>query len=151
MKTRWLLCAALVGAVAMGTLRAARAVEESPAPQPDATLRISAKALAAGAGFSWGSGLLNYKGKEYPVKLDGLTVGTVGITSIDAVGEVYDLKDVADISGTYMAAVAGSTIGGGGGKLVMKNQNGVVVHLQAVTLGVSLTMGVSGVKLALAK
>ena len=151
MNTRWLLRAALIGAVALGTFGAARAGEESPAPLPDATLRISAKQLAAGAGFSWGGGTLNYKGNEYAVKIDGFTVGTVGVTSIDAAGAVYDLKKLEDFPGTYFAAVAGSTIGGGGGKLVMKNQNGVVMHVQATTVGVGLTIGVSGLKVALAK
>ena len=150
MNIRWLACAALVGAVAMGALRAARAAEEAPAPIPSATLRISAKQLAAGAGFSWGGGVLNYDGKEYRVSVDGLTVGTVGVTSIDATGEVYDLKKLEDFPGTYFAAVAGSTIGGGGAKLVMKNQNGVVMHVQATTIGVGLTIGVSGLKVTLA-
>ena len=47
--------------------------------------------------------------------------------------------------------VAGATAGGGGSALVMRNQNGVEVHLVATTQGVSLTAGMSGVKLALKK
>ena len=147
-----LLRSALVGAiVVLVSLGAARADEEKPAPTPDATLRVSAKQLSAGAGFSWGGGVLRYKGQEYPIKVDGLTVGTIGLTQIDAAGEVFDLHKLEDFDGTYFGAGAGSTIGGGAGKLVMKNQNGVVLHVQATTLGVGLTVGVSGVKLALAK
>ena len=151
---KFLLRSALVGAVLVtlsGWLGAAGAEEEKPAPIPDATLRISAKQLAVGAGFSWGGGVLCYQGQEYPIKVDGLTVGTVGLTEIEANGQVFDLHKLEDFDGTYFAAVAGSTIGGGGGKLVMKNQSGVVVHVQATTIGVGLTIGVSGVKLALAK
>ena len=146
-----LLRSALVGAVlALSvSLGGAGAEEEKPAPIPDATLRISAKQLSAGAGFSWGGGVLRYKGQEYPIKVDGLTVGTVGLTEIEASGEVFDLHKLEDFAGTYFGAVAGSTIGGGAGKLVMKNQSGVVVHVQATTLGVGLTVGLSGVKLAL--
>jgi hypothetical protein len=150
LNTRWLACAALSCAVAIGALRAARAAEDPPAPVPSATLRVSAKQVAAGAGFSWGGGVLSYDGKEYNVTVDGLTVGTVGVTSIDATGEVYELKKLEDFPGTYFAAVAGSTIGGGGAKLVMRNQNGVVMHVQATTIGVGLTIGVSGLKVALA-
>lgn len=144
---------ALVAAmlVSFGSLDAARAGEETSPPAPDATLRISAKQLAAGAGFSWGGGVLSFDGRDFPVTLDGLTVGSVGITSIDATGEVFGLHKLEDFPGTYFAAAAGSTIGGGAGKLVMKNQNGVVLHVQATTIGVGLTIGVSGVKLALAK
>lgn len=47
--------------------------------------------------------------------------------------------------------VGGATVGGGGGGLAMKNQNGVVVELVATTQGVSLTAGVSGVKLSIKK
>src|SRR5262245_48481976 len=128
---------------------AAGAGEDKSAPIPDATLRVSAKQLAAGAGFSWGRGVLTFDGKDYPVKVDGLTVGTVGVTSIDAQGQVFDLHKLEDFPGTYFAAAAGSTIGGGAGKLVMKNQSGVVLHVQATTIGVGLTIGVSGVKLTL--
>lgn len=145
MKARLLLCAAVVGSLLVGTLGGAHVQD------PDATLKLSATALAAGAGYSWGGGKLRYKGKEYDVTIDGLTVGTVGITSIEAVGEVYELRKLEDFAGTYMAAVAGSTIGGGAGATTMKNQNGVVVKLSATTRGVGLTIGVSGVKFALAK
>jgi len=144
MKARYLACAAL-----LLTALAARAGDAPPVP--DATLKVSAKQVAAGAGFSWGSGKLTYREKQYDVSLDGLTVGTVGVTAIDATGEVYGLSKLEDFEGTYMAVAAGSTIGGGGGKVAMKNQNGVVVQMQATTLGVGLTIGVSGVKLALRK
>ena len=132
-------------------MSAALAGEETPAPLPDATLRISAKQLSAGAGFSWGRGVLTYQGVEHGVTVDGLTVGSVGVTAIEAAGDVFQLHKLEDFAGTYLAAVAGSTIGGGAGKLVMKNQNGVVLHVQATTIGVGLTLGVSGLKVALAK
>jgi len=146
MKGRSLLYAVVVGAVWIGST-----VGVAYADDDEGTLKISATALSAGAGYSWGTGKLSYKGKEYPVTIDGLTVGAVGISTIDATGEVDDLKKLEDFDGTYMAAAAGSTIGGGAGMVVMKNQNGVEVKLQATTRGVSFTLGVSGVKLALKK
>jgi hypothetical protein len=48
--------------------------------KPDATLRFSGGSFAAGIGFSWGSGTLTYRGKSYPVKVKGLSVGKVGVT-----------------------------------------------------------------------
>ena len=117
----------------------------------DATITISAKAVGAGAGVSWGEGKLHYNGKTYPITVDGLTVGTVGVSSIDATGEVYGLAKLSDFDGTYAAAVGGATIGGGGGGVSMKNQNGVEVDMTATTQGVSLTLGASGVKMALKK
>src|SRR5437870_8474665 len=75
---------------------------------PDATLRLSGGSFAAGIGFSWGSGTLTYKGKDYPVKVNGLSIGKVGITGSSAYGEVYNLKHLRDFSGHYHAGGAGS-------------------------------------------
>jgi len=149
MKARLLVCAAVVGVLLVGTFDGARADDKNE--KPDAILKISAKAIGVGAGYAWGSGKLSYKGKEYDVTVDGLSVGTVGATSIDAVGEVYGLKKLEDINGTYTAAAAAGTIGGGAGALSMKNTNGVMVAMTASTRGVSLTLGVSGVTLSLKK
>jgi hypothetical protein len=68
---------------------------------PDATLRFSGGSFAAGIGFSWGSGTLTYKGKDYPVKVKGLSVGKVGITSASAYGEIFNLKHLQDFNGHY--------------------------------------------------
>jgi hypothetical protein len=144
------VCAAVVGAFLLGPFEVARAAEKEAA-KPDATMTLSAKSLAAGAGYSWGGGKLMYEGKTYDVTIDGLTVGAAGISSITASGNVYDLKKLEDFDGNYTAVAAGSAIAGGGGALTMQNQNGVQVTLKATTRGVDLTLGVSGVKLAIKK
>ena len=41
----------------------------------DATVRLSAGSVAAGIGFSWGSGTLHYKGKNYHFTIDGALCG----------------------------------------------------------------------------
>jgi hypothetical protein len=117
--------------------------------KPSGTLRLSGKSVSAGVGWSWGSGTLNYKGKAYHFKVDGLEVGAVGASSISATGNVYHLKSVHDFSGTYTAAAAGAAVGGGGGASAMRNQNGVVIHLKATARGVELKAGVDGLKLTL--
>ena len=58
---------------------------------PDATLRLSTGGFALGIGVNWGSGTLTYKGKNYPVKVKGLSVGRVGVTSSSGYGEVFNL------------------------------------------------------------
>ena len=45
------------------------------------------------------------------LKTGGLRIGGVGIYKVHLVGDVYDLKDVADFSGIYLAAEAGITLG----------------------------------------
>jgi hypothetical protein len=119
--------------------------------KPDGTIKLSAGSVAVGIGVSWGSGTLSYQGKSYPISVSGLDVGSVGASKITASGSVYHLKSLADFDGNYTAAEAGATVGGGGGALAMKNQNGVVVKLGATTRGVKLTLGASGVKMEIKK
>lgn len=115
----------------------------------DGTLTLSEGSVAAGIGFSWGKGTLTYQGKTYPVKVDGLTVGEVGISRATATGKVTNLKKVADFSGTYTSGSAGATVGGGASAAIMKNQNGVVVELTSTTQGASLKLGAQGIKFTL--
>ena len=119
--------------------------------KPDATLELSGGSVAAGVGFSWGSGTLTYKGQKYPVKVEGLSVGEVGISRATARGDVFDLKKAEDFSGNYTAAGAGATVGGGAGATVMKNQNGVVIEMKSTTQGASLKLAASGIRLTLDK
>jgi len=88
-------------------------------------------------------------GEEHPFKVSGLSVGDVGITKADAAGSVYHLKQLSDFNGTYVAAAAEATIGGGEGVTTMKNQNGVVINLKSTTQGVNIKLAPEGVKLTL--
>jgi len=119
------------------------------ATRPDATIRISSGSVALGIGWSWGSGTLTYKGKDYPISVRGLSIGRVGITGATASGEVLNLKTLRDFSGNYTAAGAGITIAGGRSAVTMSNQNGVRVRLISTNRGVDLTLGGGGVDLRL--
>jgi hypothetical protein len=113
--------------------------------KPDATLKLSQGQVAVGIGWSWGKGVLTYKGVDYPFKVKGLSVGDVGITKAEAVGNVYDLKKLSDFNGTYTAAAAQGTLGGGVGASTMKNQNGVVIQLISTTQGLNVKLAAEGV------
>jgi hypothetical protein len=117
--------------------------------RPVATLELSQGSVAAGIGFSWGSGTLTYLGRQYPVKVKGLSVGEAGFTLGTAKGTVSDLKKLEDFSGTYLAGGGGATVFGGGEAVIMKNQNGVVVELTTSNLGLSFKLAASGVWLTL--
>src|SRR5436189_5956926 len=54
--------------------------------KPDATLRLSGGSFDLGIGVNWGSGTLTYNGKDYPVKVTGLSIGNVRITGATANG-----------------------------------------------------------------
>jgi len=119
--------------------------------KPDATLKLTDRDVAIGVGFSWGKGTLSYKGKTYPVKVEGLSVGEVGVNQATAVGNVYNLKKLGDFDGNYTAAAAGGTLGGGAGVTEMKNQNGVVIGMKSTTQGASLKLAAEGIKLSVSK
>ena len=121
------------------------------AKKPDATLTLTEGSVAVGIGWTWGKGTLSYQGKTYPFKVEGLSVGEVGMTRATAAGNVFNLKKLADFSGTYAAGGAEGTVGGVAGISAMKNQNGVVVELKSTTQGANLKLAAEGVKLTLDK
>jgi hypothetical protein len=124
---------------------------EKKAKAPDATLTLKEGQVAVGIGWSWGKGDLSYKGKKYAFKVDGVSVGDVGITEAKAAGKVYNLKNLEDFSGTYAAATAEGTVGLGAGATAMKNEKGVVIHLIPKTKGINLKLAGEGVKFTLEK
>ncbi len=111
---------------------------------PVGSVSIDMTSVAAGIGFSSGSGVLRYNGKRYLFKIDGLSVGNVGIAQISAVGNVYNLNNVSQFAGNYAAAGAGIAIAGGAAGLTMQNQSGVIINLYAVQQGVQLNIGPQG-------
>jgi hypothetical protein len=111
---------------------------------PIGTVSIDMTSVAAGVGYSSGSGTLRFQGKTYLFKIDGLSVGNVGISSINAVGNVYNLSNVSQFAGNYAALGAGVTLAGGVAGLKMQNQNGVIINLYAVQQGVQLNIGPQG-------
>ena len=120
--------------------------------EPDATLRLSFKSVAVGVGFSSGSGTLTYKGKDYPVKVKGLSVGKVGVTSSSAYGEVFNLKHLQDFNGHYDVGGAGTrgvTVGAGKSGTLMTNQAGVIVRISSTQQGVSVNATGGGVDMQL--
>lgn len=118
-------------------------------PPTSGTVKISGGSFALGIGWSWGSGHLSYKGKEYPFRISGLKIIDVGGSSYDAIGEVYYMKDLADFEGTYVQMEAGIAIGGGAAGQTMKNENGVVMNLRSTKVGLQLTLAPGGLKVTL--
>ena len=115
---------------------------------PDATLRLSGGSFALGIGFRWGSGTLSYKGKDYPVKVNGLSVGKVGMTGSSAYGEVFNLKHLQDFNGHYNVGAQGTrgvTIAKGKASTLMTNQAGVIVRLSTTQKGVNVNATGGGV------
>jgi hypothetical protein len=111
---------------------------------PSGKIAIESRSIAAGIGITWGDGKLSFKGKDYPFSIDGLTLVDFGISKASAAGEVYNLTDPAKLAGTYVAAEAGIVLAGGVGGMVLRNQDGVIMHLHSVSRGAKLQLGTSG-------
>jgi hypothetical protein len=112
--------------------------------KPSGKVSIESTSIAAGIGVSWGDGKLNFKGKDLPFSVEGLSLVDWGISKANATGDVYNLTDTSKFAGTYVAAEAGLTLAGGMGGMVLRNANGVVIHLRSVSQGAQLQLGTSG-------
>src|SRR5438094_840120 len=105
-----------------------------------------------GIGGNWGSGTLTYKVKDYPVKVKGLAIGKVGMTSSSANGEVFNLKHLQDLNGHYTVGAAGTrgvTLGAGRSGTIMSNQAGVIVRVSSTQNGVAVNATGGGVDMQL--
>ncbi len=119
--------------------------------KPDATVKLSEGTVAVGIGWSWGHGTLTYKGKEYKFKVEGLSVGEVGVTKAEATGNVYDLKNLEDFDGIYGAASAGIAVQEGKGATAVINPRKVQIVLTSQTKGANLKIAAEGLKVKLEK
>ncbi len=68
----------LVGLAIIGAMLLIAPIGRAAEEKPDATVKMTGKALSAGVGYSWGSGTLTYQGKEYPFSISGLSAGSRG-------------------------------------------------------------------------
>lgn len=144
----------LIASIALGGIMALLAGTAGAADEkkPDATVKLSEGSMALGIGWSWGHGVLSYKGKTYKFKVEGLSVGEVGVTSAEAAGNIYNLKKLEDFEGVYSVASAGASAAGKGATATaVSNQNGVSMALTSKTKGTSLKVAVEGLKVKLEK
>lgn len=114
----------------------------APPPKPDGTItmhQVQAAFIGSGSG---GTGTLVFQGRSYPFTIGGLGVGGIGASTIDATGEVYNLKSVKDFAGAYVQGRMGYALGTKShGDLWLKNDAGVVLHLDAHRTGLMLSLG----------
>jgi hypothetical protein len=135
-------------AIAFGLLLIGPA--RASAQAPDGVIELSGGSVAAGIGYTWGSGTLIFQGKRYPLSVSGLSLGSVGVAEYTAAGSVTGLKTPQDINGVFTSGAAGGTLGGGATVAAMRNQNGVSISLSSTTQGLNLTLAAEGMRISLA-
>jgi len=110
--------------------------------QPSATFVYLANPAAAYEGTgSGGTGTLFYNSKRYTFNAAGVSAAAMGQSPGPISGEVYGLTKLRDINGTYSG-----TLIAGGKEAVLKNPEGVTLHVNART-GLRMTLASVTVKL----
>ena len=117
-------------------------------PTPSGKISIESNSIALAVGVNWGDGRLIFKGKHQLFAVNGLTLVDIGIAKASAIGEVYNLTDISQFEGTYLAGEAGFDLAGG---IAMRNKNGVVMHLRGDSEEALLQLAPSGVTIKFRK
>jgi hypothetical protein len=104
--------------------------------------------LMVGAGV--GSGVLTYRGRDYPFRLSGLSLGVAVGASISRLeGWASGIRQVSDFAGTYDSVGGGGAFIGGLGGVQLSNEKGVRIALQGPRAGMEFATNLSGVRISL--
>jgi hypothetical protein len=136
-------------AILAGALIMVAASTESRAQTGSGTVRIHIVKAGFIVGVGGGKGTLTFNGKSYPLSIGGVSVGTIGVATVNLAGTARNLRTAADIAGTYGAASASVAIVGGAKVATLKNEKGVVLEVHGVQLGLEASLSLSGMTIAL--
>lgn len=115
---------------------------ERPTGKPSATISIHQLSVAFIGSGAVGGGTLHYNGHSYPLTVNGLGVGGIGVSQIEAQGYVYRLGSVQQFPGSYGQARYGFAVGqASAGDLLLQNPSGVIMRLRAKRQGLMLSLG----------
>ncbi|RZN13417.1 hypothetical protein [Bradyrhizobium sp. Leo121] len=104
--------------------------------------------LLVGAGG--GTGVLTYRGRNYPFRVSGLSLGVTAGASVSRLeGWASGIVDVTDFAGTYSAVGAGGALVGGAGGVNLRNEKGVVLILKGPKAGMEFAANLSGLRISM--
>ncbi|MBR1268699.1 hypothetical protein JQ629_14365 [Bradyrhizobium sp. AUGA SZCCT0222] len=111
-------------------------------------LKFTKAGLMLGAGG--GSGVLTYRGRDYPFRVSGLSLGVTAGGSVNRLeGWASGIKQVSDFAGTYSSVGAGGAFVGGAGGVQLGNEKGVVIALRGPKAGMEFAANVSKIAISL--
>jgi hypothetical protein len=94
--------------------------------------------------------VLTYRGRDYPFRVSGLSVGlSAGASAMRLTGRVSGLRELKDFSGSYDAVGAGGALVGGFGGVQLTNRKGVTMTLQSAEVGLGFAANRSGIRILL--
>jgi hypothetical protein len=95
----------------------------------------------------WVGCVILFQGKTHNCSMSGLQAPVTGIARVS--GVINEVKDIADVAGTYQAVGTDEALGGG--HLQVKNDKGVTMTLWAFGDMTELQVGGNGMKVELKK
>ena len=136
--------------IALIAVALAIAAASSAAYADSGTIRLSVVKGGWVIGGSGGNGVLNFRGRSYPLSVGGVSYGfTFGVSQTDLVGRVTNIRRPSDVAGVYGAAGAGLAVGGGAQAIVLRNEKGAVLTLSGRQVGLIASADLSGLAIAL--
>jgi hypothetical protein len=122
----------------------------APSRADTGSVRIVITKAGFVVGVGRGRGVLTFRGHDYPFRISGASLGaTLGASIARFAGRAIKIRDAADLAGTYAAVGAGATLAGGVGSAVLKNENGVILQLRGVKVGMELSVNLAGATITL--
>ena len=111
------------------------------------SFRINSQGFVMGT--AGGSGVLVFKGKEYPLRVDSIDALTIGGSRSVLTGTASNLRAAADIEGNYRAVGVGVAWRGGGRAVRLRSDKGVILKLRGTEVGYDASASVGRVTISL--
>jgi hypothetical protein len=91
-----------------------------------------------------GSGYLFFQGQKYGLDVSSTKIRRVWVTAIDLIGTASNLRNAADIIGTYAAVDAKSATISRSKMARLQNAKGIILELRVVNLNRLFSLNLSG-------
>lgn len=114
--------------------------------------QVRVKIVKAGllVGGGAGSGVLTYRGRNYPFRMTGVSLGiTAGATVGRLDGWASGIRHIGDFAGTYSSVGGGAALVGGVNGVHLRNDKGVTMVLQGPKAGVEFAANLSHITISL--
>lgn len=113
---------------------------------------VRVKLVKAGLmlGTGGGSGILTYRGRDYPFRVSGLSLGVTAGASVNRLeGWASGIRQVSDFAGIYSSVGGGGAFVGGFGGIHLGNEKGVRIELQGPRAGMEFAANLTRVRISL--
>jgi hypothetical protein len=113
---------------------------------------VRVKFVKAGllVGGGTGTGVLTYRGRNYPFRVSGLSLGVTAGASVSRLeGWASGIREVGDFAGTYSSVGGGGALVGGVGGVHLRNGKGIVIALEGPRAGMEFAANISEITISL--